>query len=200
MTKEQRYDNLYWLEASVDECIEEGANLDARETFLKNKSKIAKGCKEIKKSYRIGNYRICKSAINDVKAAIDETYNEISRIQKSSGFGSWALGAIAGSFQFIGSQLIALISDTFLTASLKSSGIDTKPITINQFVTKARFLIKRIKVMLKDAKTDNRKLTLQDTNVYINGLKVKLNEFKKIVDKYDKLVADELKKRKENSN
>ena len=96
--------------------------------------------------------------------------------------------------------MIALISDTFLTASLKSSGIDTKPITINQFVTKARFLIKRIKVMLKDAKTDNRKLTLEDTNVYINGLKVKLNEFKKIVDKYDKLVADELKKRKENSN
>lgn len=170
MLDEQRLDNLYWLEASQEEVMTEGANLDVRRIFVAHRKELKKACKSVTKAYKRGEYSDAKKNITKTKKIIDDIYKDISKIQLSSGIGSTILGWIFGDVMFIGRTLIGLIL-TPLSPVLK---------VIN--------LIERVEVAMKDCRDEKRDMNLGDINLYINGIKVRLTEYKKILDRIERLI------------
>ena len=173
MTNEQRLDNLYWLEASQDEILMEGANLQVRREFIKYRKYLKMTCKEVKKAYRRGDYSLAKKKIEETKKIIDDMYKQISRIQITSGVGSWIFGWIASDVMFIGRNII--------------SGILGPLGATVMYVAK---LIKRVNVIVDDVKKEGRHPHATDFNLYINGIKVRLDEYKKVLDDFAVLIEN----------
>lgn len=176
MTTEQRMENLYWLEASREEVMLEGANLDVRRIFVKHRKNLKIACIEVRKAYKRGDYTTAKNRIADTKKIIDKMYKDISKIQKTGGTGSWIFGLITGDIMFIGRTLVgslfAPIGNTIVTIST---------------------WIKRINTIIKDSKEENRESNFKDFNLYINGIKVRINEYKKILDNFERVIDEEEK-------
>ena len=176
MTNEQRIENLYWLEASQDELMMEGANWDVRRIFVKHRKNLKLSCKAVRKAYKRGDYTTAKNRIKDTKKIIDTMYKDISRIQKTAGVGSWIFGWINSNVMFIGRILIcslfAPIGNTIVTIST---------------------WIKRINTIMKDVKKEKRDVDVNDFNLYINGIKVRLNEYKQILDYFERVIVEEEK-------
>lgn len=176
MTNEQRIENLYWLEASQDELMMEGANWDVRRIFVKHRKNLKLSCIAVRKAYKRGDYTTAKNRIKDTKKIIDMMYKDISKIQKTAGVGSWIFGLITGDVMFIGRILIgslfAPIGNTIVTIST---------------------WIKRINTIMKDVKKEKRDTDAKDFNLYINGIKVRLNEYKQILDNFERVIVEEEK-------
>lgn len=176
MTNEQRMENLYWLEASQDELMMEGANWDVRRIFVKHRKNLKLSCIAVRKAYKRGDYTTAKNRIKDTKKIIDMMYKDISKIQKTAGVGSWIFGWITANVMFIGRILIgslfAPIGNTIVTIST---------------------WIKRINTIMKDVKKEKRDIDAKDFNLYINGIKVRLNEYKQILDNFERVIVEEEK-------
>lgn len=176
MTNDQRMENLYWLEASQDELMMEGANWDVRRIFVKHRKNLKLSCKAVRKAYKRGDYTTAKNRIKDTKKVIDMMYKDISKIQKTAGVGSWIFGWLNNNVMFIGRTLIgslfAPIGNTIVTIST---------------------WIKRINTIIKDSKEENREIDFNDFNLYINGIKVRINEYKKILDNFERVIDEEEK-------
>lgn len=176
MTNEQRMENLYWLEASREEVMLEGANWEVRRIFVEHRKNLKIACKEVRKAYKRGDYTTAKNRIADTKKIIDKMYKDISRIQKTGGIGSWIFGLISGDIMFIGRTLVG-----YLFAPLG-----------NTIVTISKW-IKRINVIIKDCNNEKRDLDSIDLNLYINGIKVRINEYKKILDNFERVIDEKEK-------
>lgn len=175
MTNEQRIENLYWLEASREEVMLEGANLDVRRIFVKHRKNLKIACKEVRKAYKRGDYTTAKNRIADTKKIIDKMYKDISKIQKTAGVGSWIFGWITGNVMFIGRILIGSLFAPLGTI-----------VTISRW-------IERINTIMKDVRKEKREADFKDFNLYINGIKVRLNEYKKILDNFERVIDEEEK-------
>lgn len=175
MTNEQRMENLYWLEASREEVMLEGANLDVRRIFVKHRKNLKIACKEVRKAYKRGDYTTAKNRIADTKKIIDKMCKDISRIQKTGGIGSWIFGLINSNIMFIGRTLVGSLFAPLGTI-----------VTISKW-------IKRINVIIKDCKNEKRDLDSTDLNLYINGIKVRIDEYKKVLDNFERLIDEEEK-------
>ena len=103
-------------------------------------------------------------------------YSDFSRLQTSAGIGSWIFGLINSNIMFIGRTLVgslfAPLGDTIVTISK---------------------WIKRINVIIKDCKNEKRDLDSTDLNLYINGIKVRIDEYKKVLDNFERLIDEEEK-------
>lgn len=172
MLNEQRLDNLYWLEASQEEVMTEGANLDVRRIFVAHRKELKKGCKEVRKAYKRGDYDTAKKKIKDLKKTIDDMYKDISKLQTIAGLGSWVFGFLNANIMFIGRNIIGSIFAP-----------------IGTIVIGISVLAKRVEVIINDCKNEHRSFQFdEDTNGYINGIKVRLTEYKKILDKFERLM------------
>lgn len=182
MTNDQRMENLYWLEASKDEVVEEGANWDVRKEFVKYRKQLKKSCKEVEKAYRKKDFSTAKKKIKETKKLIDMMYNDFSRLQTSAGIGSWIFGWINANVMFIGRTLVSSLFGP-----------------LAQTIVSFSIIVKRINTIINDARKDNRDIDINDFNLYINGIKVRLNEYKDQLNKFEELIAEEEAATKRNS-
>lgn len=174
MLNEQRLDNLYWLEASQEEVMTEGANLDVRRIFVAHRKELKKGCKEVRKAYKQGDYDTAKKKIKDLKKTIDDMTKSIDIAAQSSGVGSWLFSLVTGNVMFIGRTLIASLFGP-----------------IGKTIMIYNLCLKRLRAIVDSCKREDRDANLKDFNGYISGIRARVAEYKKVLDDFEKYIGKE---------
>lgn len=165
-------DRIDFLESmGIDDELEEyelmleGANLDIRRAFIAERKNIKRELKEMKKLVRKKEYSKAKEKMDSVIKRLDKVEKEIDNIDADS-MGSTIFGLFTGNIMFIGRILLSSL------------------IPFGTFVVEIDLLIKRLNVIISDAKKKDTGIEKEDLNLYRNGIKVRLTEYKKICKKY----------------
>ena len=147
----------------------EGANLDARKKFKETKKTYKEQMAKAKGYIKAKEYDKAIKVLEQSKKTVHKSYDEM--IEDGSTIGSVLFSFITGSFPFFLRDLIACV------LSPLAFGI---PSIVNN-ITK---LIERVNVVIKDwDKKDVKQVEMEDVNLYKNALKVRLDEYDKLLDK-----------------
>ena len=159
MLKEQR-DSLF---NDNGDYFDEGANLEVREFYKEAQKKFKLFVNTSKKEARKGNYDVAVNTLKKARGILDDCYDKIQEIDAGG----------------VGSQLFAWL----LTGWFPVMGrcILSSLIPLGRIVVGMDLLIKRFKVICNDSA--GKGVDSDDFNVYKNSIKVKLNEYRKAVDR-----------------
>lgn len=164
------------LEMYNNFVVTEGANLDARAEFKAMKKEYKALMSTAKKNIKSNRYDDAIKNVMAVKKLVHQTYDKIDKMEST--VGSFVFGLFTREFPFFLRDLAigVLGSLTFGVASIA-----------NQVVK----IVERANVIIKD--WENRKvkqIELDDVNFYKNALKVRINEYDKMVDKTIKMIKE----------
>lgn len=143
------------------EVMYEGANLEIRRAFVAERKAIKTELKEMKKLVKKKEYGKAKEKMDSVVSRLDKVEKEIDAVNADN-LGSTILGFFVGNIMFLGRILVGSL------------------IPFGLFVVDIDLLIKRLNVLLSDLKKKDNIIEKEDLNMYRNGIKVRVEEYKKI--------------------
>lgn len=147
----------------------EGANLDARKKFKETKKTYKEQMAKAKGYIKAKEYDKAIKVLEQSKKTVHKSYDEM--IEDGSTIGSVLFSFITGSFPFFLRDLIACV-------------LSPLAFGIPSIVNNIKKLIERVNVVIKDwDKKDAKQVEMEDVNLYKNALKVRLNEYDKLLDK-----------------
>lgn len=147
----------------------EGANLDARKKFKETKKTYKEQMAKAKGYIKAKEYDKAIKVLEQSKKTVHKSYDEM--IEDGSTIGSVLFSFITGSFPFFLRDLIACV-------------LSPLAFGIPSIVNNIKKLIERVNVVIKDwDKKDVKQVEMEDVNLYKNALKVRLNEYDKLLDK-----------------
>ena len=187
MLRTDRYDMLIALESAEERNLDimlesttftEGANLEIRDEFKKFKAEYKERMKAIKSKMKEEKYDEAIKDLDKLKKFVHESYTKMEKIESTVGSMLFGL-LITGGFPF----MLRSIVSTLLS-----------PLTfgISAYVTNIVTLIEQIEVLIKDISSRGFEVT-EDLNLYKNAIKVRMNEYDKIIEHTKKII----KKKKE---
>lgn len=161
-----REDRLVILD---DFVATEGANLNARKKFKETKIAYKIQMAKAKKHIKAKEYDKAIDALTHAKSLVHEGYSAM--LKEDSSVGSVLFSFITSGYPFFLRDMV-----TFCLAPLT--------LGIPFIVTQVKKIIGRINVVIKDwHEKDEKMINLNDINMYKNALKVRLNEYDKLIDK-----------------
>ena len=187
MLRTDRYDMLIALESAEERNLDimlesttftEGANLEIRAEFKKFKAEYKERMKAIKSKMKEEKYDEAIKDLDNLKKFVHESYTKMEKIESTAGSMLFGL-LLTGGFPF-------------MLRGIVSSLLSPLTFGVSAFVTNIVTLIERIEVLIKDISSRGFEVT-EDLNGYKNAIKVRMNEYDKIIEHTKKII----KKKKE---
>ena len=164
------------------EVMTEGANLESRRIFKEFKKKYKEMMKEAKTHIKSGEYDKAVKKLEEAKKYTHKTYDKI--LNEDTTMGSFVFGFLVGNVPFLLRDL-GMILLSIPTFGIAGYG--------NQIAK----IVERINVVVKDwQKKETKSVELEDVNFYKNALKVRMNEYDKMIDITIKKVKQAKKSKK----
>ena len=164
------------------EVMTEGANLESRRIFKEFKKKYKEMMKEAKTLIKSGEYDKAVKKLEEAKKYTHKTYDKI--LNEDTTMGSFVFGFLVGNVPFLLRDL-GMILLSIPTFGIAGYG--------NQIAK----IVERINVVVKDwQKKETKSVELEDVNFYKNALKVRMNEYDKMIDITIKKVKEAKKSKK----
>lgn len=187
MLRTDRYDMLISLESAEERNLDimlesaaftEGANLEIRDEFKKFKAEYKERMKAIKSKMKEEKYDEAIKDLDKLKKFVHESYTKMEKIEST-----------------VGSMLFGLLLTggfPFMLRSIISSLLSPLTLGVSAYVTGIVTLIEQIEVLVKDIMKRGFDPN-EDLNLYKNAIKVRMNEYDRIIDQVKKII----KKKKE---
>ena len=187
MLRTDRYDMLIALESAEERNLDimlestaftEGANLEIRAEFKKFKAEYKERMKAIKSKMKEEKYDEAIKDLDKLKKFVHESYTKMEKIEST-----------------VGSMLFGLLLTggfPFMLRSIISSLLSPLTFGVSAYVTGIVTLIEQIEVLVKDIMKRGFDPN-EDLNLYKNAIKVRMNEYDRIIEQVKKII----KKKKE---